>query len=119
MYTYNAFVDRVVDGDTYDVQIDLGFNMFMKEVRLRLKGIDTPETWRPSTEAEREHGEKATQFVKELIEGQFVKVRTYKMGIYGRYEADVFIEDAQGDVMELDQILRDNGFVKLDSYEEK
>jgi hypothetical protein len=31
----------------------------------------------------------------------------------------VFIEDAQGDVMELDQILRDNGFVKLDSYEEK
>lgn len=118
MYIYNAFVDRVVDGDTYDVQIDLGFNMFMKSVRLRLRGVDTPETWRPTTEAEREHGERATKFVKELIEGEFVKIKSYKLGIYGRYEADVFVEDEQGNSIDLGQLLTDNDFVKLDSYED-
>ena len=122
MYAYNAYVIRVVDGDTYDVQIDLGFGLtYGREkapVRLRLKGVDTPETWRPKTEAEREHGEKATTFVKDLIEDQFVMVKTYKMGIYGRYEAEVFVEDAEGNIMDLGQLLTDNGLVKLDSYEE-
>jgi len=123
MYDYNAYVIRVVDGDTYDVQIDLGFGLtYGREkapMRLRLKNVDTPETWRPTTEAEREHGEKATKFVKDLIEDRFVRVKTYKMGIYGRYEADVSVLDTELDQwLDLGELLTDNGLTKLDSYEE-
>ena len=112
MYTYNAFVNRVVDGDTYDVQIDLGFELTYgsakKGVRLRLRGVDTPETWRPKTEAEREHGERATRFVKALMEQQFVQVQSYKLGIYGRYEADVSVFDPELDQwLDLGQLLID------------
>ena len=44
MYEYNVKVTRVVDGDTVDVDIDLGFGMIYKKQRVRLHGIDTPES---------------------------------------------------------------------------
>ncbi len=44
MYTYTATVRRVVDGDTIDVDIDLGFGVWMHKERVRLYGIDTPES---------------------------------------------------------------------------
>ena len=43
MYEYNALVDRVVDGDTIDVTIDLGFKVW-KKMRVRMEGINTPES---------------------------------------------------------------------------
>jgi len=43
MYRYQAKLIRVVDGDTVDAEIDLGFNIYIRE-RIRLMGIDTPET---------------------------------------------------------------------------
>ena len=43
LYYYNAVVDRVVDGDTLDMTIDLGYNIWIKE-RVRLYGLNTPET---------------------------------------------------------------------------
>ena len=42
-FIYNCIVDRVVDGDTVDVDIDLGFGVWMKKQRIRLMGVDTPE----------------------------------------------------------------------------
>lgn len=44
MYEYKAVISRVVDGDTVDVDIDLGFNVWLKKQRIRLYGIDTPES---------------------------------------------------------------------------
>ena len=44
MYEYKAIVDRVVDGDTIDVDIDLGFSTTLTKQRVRLAGIDTPES---------------------------------------------------------------------------
>ena len=44
MYEYNVTVTKVVDGDTVDVDIDLGFGMTYKKQRVRLMGIDTPES---------------------------------------------------------------------------
>jgi len=121
MYEYNAFVIRVVDGDTYDVQIDLGFGLTYGStrhpVRLRLRGVDTPETWRPKTDAEREHGEKTTSFVKDLIEEAYVKIKTYKLGIYGRYEADVFVEHPDEGWYDIGELLKSQNLVKLESYE--
>jgi micrococcal nuclease len=118
MYNYKAKVLRVVDGDTFDVIIDLGFGIAYgikkRPVRLRLYDIDTPETWRPKSDAELEHGERATARVKELIEGKEVIIKSYKLGIYGRYTADVFIPST-GD--SLAQILKEEGFEKKESYE--
>ena len=43
MYEYKALINRVIDGDTVDVDIDLGFGIWMKDERIRVMGIDTPE----------------------------------------------------------------------------
>ena len=43
MYEYNSVIRKIVDGDTIDVDIDLGFGVWLKDQRIRLHGIDTPE----------------------------------------------------------------------------
>jgi len=113
MYTYKAFVERVLDGDTFEATVDLGFRLSWRGI-FRLKGIDTPETWRPKSEAERTHGEKATEFVKKLIENKIITIRSYGAGIYARYNADVILDDNS----DLATLLRENGFEKLESYKE-
>lgn len=86
MYRYRAIVQRVVDGDTYDLVIDVGFYMTLT-TRVRLRGVDTPEVRGESRAA----GLVASAWVKErLPEGCAVLVRTYKMGKFGRYIADVY-----------------------------
>lgn len=111
MYNYKATVLRVVDGDTFDAIVDLGFNITKKQ-RFRLKDVDTPETWRPKTEAEREHGKLATAFVKNLIEEKQVILTSVKAAVYSRYEAYVTIEDGS----DLGTLIVDNGFQKLEFY---
>ena len=113
MYEYKAVITRVVDGDTYDAAVDVGFSITIKH-RFRLAKIDTPETWRPRNEAEAKHGEKCNEFVRSLIENKEVILKTRKLGIYGRYEADVTILPSNED---LRTILVENGFEKRDSYE--
>ena len=44
MFEYNCKIVRVVDGDTVDVDIDLGFDVWLKKQRIRLYGVDTPES---------------------------------------------------------------------------
>ena len=119
MYQYKAYVNRVVDGDTYDVNIDLGFCMVKQSVRIRLHGIDTPESWRPLTEAEKQHGEQATQFVKNLIENKeiILDVLDGKPDIFGRYTAKVQYRISESDSYSyLSGALRANGFEKKESY---
>lgn len=64
MYIYNCKVLNVVDGDTIDIEIDLGFNIKVKE-RVRLLGVDTPEVFGPNAEAA---GIVASNFTKKWIE---------------------------------------------------
>jgi len=115
MYIFNAYVTRVIDGDTFEANVDLGFNISFKGV-FRLKGIDTPETWRPKSEAERKHGEVATSFVEKLILHQQIKITTYKSttSIYGRYSCDVTCPDGSDLVVKLVE----GGFEKQESYED-
>lgn len=114
-YEYKALVTRVIDGDTFEANVDLGFNMSFKAI-FRLKDIDTPETWRPSCDAERKHGEAATRVVESLILNQNITLITHKAGagIYGRYTADVIIEDERN----LKDLLIAGGFEKEDKYED-
>ena len=115
-YIYKAHIDYVVDGDTVDATCDIGFGISCKQ-RFRLHGVDTPETWRPKTLAEKEHGEEAKLYVKSLIENNDVIIKTYKLSIYGRYEAEIWTMNAEGEPVDsLAELLQENDLLKYDSY---
>lgn len=96
MYEYQATVWNVVDGDTIDVTVDLGFRMH-REIRLRLTAIDTHEIHGVETDSEEyRRGKTETEFVESWIASgrtgdrnwPFI-IRTEKTGKYGRYLAEV------------------------------
>tara|TARA_R110000824_G_scaffold269405_1_gene457945 strand:+ start:161 stop:505 length:345 start_codon:yes stop_codon:yes gene_type:complete len=94
MYEYKAKLDRVVDGDTVDCFIDLGFNITVKE-RVRLKGINTPET-RTKDLVEKIKGLAAKDRVEELFDGVeafHIKTELDKKGKYGRLLGTIFLPD--------------------------
>ena len=106
MYKYKAKLVRVVDGDTADVMIDLGFNVWTKQ-RLRFKGVDTWEK-RTRDKEEKIRGLAATAFTTEYLEknnGSFT-IQSYGVGKYGRVLAEIFIE---GEKKSLNQLLLENG----------
>lgn len=110
MYTYNATIIRVVDADTIDAQVDVGFSITINH-RFRLSNYDAPETWRPKTESERTHGQKATKRAVELLLNKTLKITTEKdIGIYGRYICSIELEDGKDFVT----VMKEEGFEKLD-----
>jgi micrococcal nuclease len=91
MYEYNCTLTYWVDGDTCDVDIDLGFGVTLKDQRLRLIGINTPET-RTKDEDEKRAGQIATNYCKSRIpEGKKCRIITSKdgRGKFGRILADI------------------------------
>lgn len=93
MYKYEATVRRWVDGDTVDVDIDLGFGLIFHNKRIRLYGIDAYEQ-RTRDLDEKEKGLAATAFVNEMAPvGSKVTIVTYKEGKYGRILAEIFLDD--------------------------
>jgi micrococcal nuclease len=81
-FVYNCQLDRVIDGDTFDCIIDLGFDVKLHKQRVRLSGIDTPES-RTRDLAEKKLGLAAKERLKELCVGKF-KVKSLGKGKYGR-----------------------------------
>jgi len=67
MYDYRAKIVKVVDGDTVDVDIDLGFGVWLQDERVRLVGVDTPES-RTRDLTEKVFGLAAKEFVKNFVE---------------------------------------------------
>lgn len=100
MYEYRAKVLRVVDGDTVDVDIDLGFGIWMKKERVRMMGIDTPES-RTRDKVEKAFGLASKNRLKELLPiGSLTVLKTEidrsgedKKGKFGRILGDFIIED--------------------------
>ena len=66
MYEYKARVVKVIDGDTVDVDIDLGFGIWIKDERVRIMGIDTPES-RTRDKVEKKFGLAAKERLKQLL----------------------------------------------------
>ena len=90
---YKAKILRVVDGDTVDVDIDLGFGLTSNKKRIRLLGIDTPES-RTRDLTEKYYGKLASAFLKSHLEkGKKYKLRTSKPDKYGRILGEFFIKD--------------------------
>mgnify|MGYP006437513927 CR=1 FL=1 len=89
---YPAWIKRVIDGDTVEALIDMGFGIKYK-TKLRFYDFNAPETWRPSCKEERELGLKAKKYLIDNIEKKTVLLRTHKTGKYGRVLAEVFLGD--------------------------
>ncbi len=92
-FIYNAELERVVDGDTIDITIDLGFNVKLHKQRCRLAGIDTPES-RTRDLAEKALGKKASARLKALC-GKKLKIKSLGKGKYGRILAIPYTEDGR------------------------
>jgi micrococcal nuclease len=94
MYEYSCKVERVVDGDTIDVVLDLGFDILYKS-RVRLYGIDTPES-RTRNLDEKARGKMAAAFLKDAINnGKKVVIQTKlkdSRGKFGRVLGDVVVD---------------------------
>tara|TARA_R110000787_G_scaffold30804_4_gene82274 strand:- start:597 stop:959 length:363 start_codon:yes stop_codon:yes gene_type:complete len=102
-YVYNVVLERVVDGDTIDVTINLGFDVQLKKQRLRLHGIDTPES-RTRNLAEKALGKAAAARLGELCDKKF-KIESLGRGKYGRILAVPYTADDRS----ICQILIDEG----------
>ena len=91
MYEYNALVDRVVDGDTIDVTIDLGFKVW-KKMRVRMEGINTPESRTRDLE-EKKRGLAAKDRLIEILKFNDNKciLKVSGVGKYGRALATVLV----------------------------
>lgn len=93
LYNYQVeSVIKVIDGDTIDVEIDLGFGVFVKR-RVRLFGIDAPET-RTRDKAEKARGKESKKFLSELIENtqEPIFLRSYDLDKYGRVLGEIIID---------------------------
>ena len=95
MYEYGCTVTRVVDGDTIDVILDLGFSVLHK-CRVRLYGIDTPES-RTRNKDEKARGKLAAKFLEDSINnGKQVILRSKlkdSKGKYGRVLGEIIVDD--------------------------
>ena len=111
-YTYEATIDRVIDGDTLLVVIEVGFGIKVRD-KLRLRGIDTPELGTPE-------GERAKKFVQELLPvGTTIVIKSHKSrtDTHGRFVVDVLYKEGAQDPEEilktpvyLNQHLIDEGY---------
>ena len=102
MYEYKAVIVRVIDGDTVDVDVDLGFGIWMKKERVRLYGIDTPES-RTRDKVEKVFGLASKKRLKELL-GKKCVLKTFaardgedKKGKFGRILGDFNVYNAEED----------------------
>ena len=93
MYRYKVKVIRVVDGDTVDVDIDLGFGMTYKKQRVRMMGIDTPESRTRDLE-EKFYGKASKANLIKILDGQDVELVSHDKGKFGRILGELFIGGA-------------------------
>ena len=95
MYTYKIKLDRVIDGDTVDANIDLGFDVSVKK-RIRLQGINAPESRTRDLE-EKARGLAAKDRVKQLLEGaNEIQLQSHGVGKYGRCLGELFVDRVDG-----------------------
>ena len=94
MYEYSCKVVKIVDGDTIDVDIDLGFGVWLKKQRIRLFGIDTPESRTRDLE-EKKYGWAAKEYLTKWLTSGGVKIRTQKdaKGKFGRILGEMYCYD--------------------------
>lgn len=111
LYNYKAHVVGVYDGDSITVDIDLGFYMWMRNQKVRLLGIDTPEI----RGEEREQGLVARDRVRELILNKDIILKSYKdkTGKYGRWLGTILVQEDDGTWTNVNQLLLAEGLATV------
>ena len=107
MFTYDCEITRVVDGDTCDVNIDLGFKISHK-ARVRLHGINAPES-RTRDKAEKYRGLQAKARFKELIRERDIRLISHDKGKYGRVLGEILIKNPNDKWDSVNKILVNEG----------
>ena len=111
-YIYRAKLDRVVDGDTVDALIDVGFNIWFKK-RIRFVGVDTWESRTRDLE-EKKKGKLAAERTRQLLEevsskpGYF-RIKSHGLGKYGRVLGELFVMDKDGKQWSINDTLISEG----------
>lgn len=114
-YQYKARMLRVIDGDTYEIQVDLGFRIF-HSIHLRLRNFNTAEL-RSSNPLEVAHAKEARDYVADLLPaGTALVIASGKTAIYNRWEADVWCV-LDGVQISLAVVLGAEGYARKDSYD--
>lgn len=106
MFEYNAKVAKIVDGDTIDAYIDLGFDVWVSK-RIRFMGIDTPES-RTRDKVEKKYGKAAKARLTEMLastNNEFI-LRSHGTGKFGRVLGELF---SPGDLVSINQRLINEG----------
>lgn len=107
LYHYRALIVSAYDADTVRANIDFGFGQWAMNTPLRLSGINAPEM----RGEEKPEGTIARDALRELILDQDVVIRTFKTGKYGRYIADIYIDD-----LHVNKWLVDNNYAIWKDY---
>ena len=111
-YIYRGKLERVVDGDTIDALIDVGFDIWIKK-RIRYKGIDTWES-RTRDLAEKAKGLEAKARNKELLmevssKPGYFRLKSFGVGKYGRVLGEIYVEDKEGKQYNINKTLISEG----------
>ena len=111
-YIYRAKLDRVVDGDTIDAMIDVGFNIWVKK-RIRYMGVDAWESRTRDLE-EKKMGLAAKARNKDQLEkvsakSGYFRLKSHGVGKYGRVLGEIFIMDAEGKQYNINETLKTEG----------
>ena len=111
-YIYRGKLERVVDGDTIDALIDVGFDIWIKK-RIRYSGIDTWESRTRNLE-EKAKGLEAKARNKELLmevssKPGYFRLKSFGVGKYGRVLGEIYIEDKEGKQYNINKTLISEG----------
>ena len=111
-YIYRGKLERVVDGDTIDALIDVGFDIWIKK-RIRYSGIDTWES-RTRDLAEKAKGLEAKARNKEILmevssKSGYFRLKSFGVGKYGRVLGEIYIEDKEGKQYNINKTLISEG----------
>ena len=108
MYEYRCKIVKIIDGDTVDVDIDLGFGVWLHKERVRMFGIDTPES-RTSDKEEKKYGLAAKGVVESFLpvgSNQILQTEKDAEGKFGRILGKFLVHDAKTDAqMSLHEIM--------------
>ena len=108
MYTYKAKLDRVVDGDTVDAYIDLGFDISVHK-RIRLAGIDSPESRTRDLEEKARGLASKDRLIDLLKDGKFI-LESKEVGKYGRVLGVLLIGDVNNNFININNTLVEEGY---------
>ena len=101
---------RVVDGDTIEGDIDLGFNIYLKKIKVRIIGINCKETRGEF----KEEGIKAADYARKLLEGKILRLSSHSAthDSFGRILADIYFLDYDGDYYSFADRMIEDGYAE-------